>query len=70
MAASPLSVVLKGGWPHLDCVRLCTKAVKWVEKGETHKRREREGGLCKVWRHCMVSWPAEHYCLLVFTHPL
>lgn len=34
MAASPLSVVLKGGWPHLDCVRLCTKAVKWVERGK------------------------------------
>lgn len=34
MAASPLSVVLKGGWPNLDCLRLCTKAVKWVEWGK------------------------------------
>ncbi len=34
MAASPLSVVLKGGRPNLDCSRLCTKAVKWVGWGK------------------------------------
>lgn len=39
MAASPLSVVLKGGWPNLDCLHLCTKAVKWVE-WEIHRHRK------------------------------
>ena len=43
MAASPLSVVLKGGWPNLDCSHLCTKAVKWVEWGKyIGKERDRE----------------------------
>lgn len=41
MAASPLSMVLKGGWPNLDCVRLCTKAVKWVEGRNTYAQRTR-----------------------------
>lgn len=31
MAASLLSAVLKGGWPNLVGLHLCTKAVKWVE---------------------------------------
>lgn len=41
MAASPLSVVLKGGWPNLDCARLCTKAVKWLK--HTGAGRPRQG---------------------------
>lgn len=41
MAASSLSVVLKGGWPNLDCARLCTKAVKWLK--HTGAGRPRQG---------------------------
>lgn len=39
MAASPLSMVLKEGWPNSECVRLCTKAVKWVEGRNTYAQR-------------------------------
>lgn len=52
MAASPLSVVLKGGWPNLDCLHLCTKAVKWVE-WEIHRHRKASA------IYCMVSRPAD-----------
>lgn len=42
MVASPLSMVLKGGWPNVDCVHLCTKAVKQVEGRNTYAQRTRE----------------------------
>ena len=58
MAASPLSVVLKGGRPNLGCERLCTKAVKWVEWGKyIGQESEREASARFGYREWSVGQP-------------